>query len=52
MNNIINADENVQKKTQIELFRDFFQDQNNSEMSEEQEAFVSEAIKKVWGEEL
>ena len=52
MNNIINADENVQKKTQIELFRDFFHDQNNSEMSEEQEAFVSEAIKKVWREEL
>lgn len=52
MNNIINADENVQKKTQIELFRDFFHEQNNSEMSEEQEAFVSEAIKKVWGEEL
>lgn len=46
---IIGADD-MESKTPIELFSEFYEKQNNQPISEEQCAFVSELIEKIWGE--
>ena len=41
----------VETKTPIELFSDFYELQNNQPMSEEQKAFVEDLIEQVWEDE-
>ena len=41
----------VEKKTPIELFEEFFELQNNAPMSEEQRALVAEIVESIWEEE-
>ena len=41
----------VETKTPIELFSDFYQLQNNQPMSDEQKAFVEDLIEQVWEDE-
>lgn len=41
----------VEAKTPIELFSDFYELQNNQPMSEEQKAFVEDLIEQVWEDE-
>ena len=41
----------VETKTPIELFSDFYELQNNQPMSDEQKAFVEDLIEKVWEDE-
>ncbi len=38
----------VEQKTPLELFEEFYEKQNNSEMSSEQTAFVTECIESIW----
>ncbi|MBE5845519.1 MAG: exonuclease SbcCD subunit D [Butyrivibrio sp.] len=38
----------VEQKTPLELFAEFYEKQNNSEMSSEQAAFVTECIESIW----
>ncbi|MDD3403100.1 MAG: exonuclease SbcCD subunit D [Hespellia sp.] len=40
--------EHVEEKTPPELVKEFYQLQNNQEMSEEQEGYLSELIEKIW----
>ncbi|MBE6773716.1 MAG: exonuclease SbcCD subunit D [Clostridia bacterium] len=47
----IGAAENVEKKSPLELFSEFYHKQNNQPMSDEQSAFISELIEKIWEEE-
>ncbi|MBQ9756623.1 MAG: exonuclease SbcCD subunit D [Clostridia bacterium] len=42
----------VENKTPLELFGDFYRMQNNDKMSAEQNALVQNLIEKIWGEEL
>jgi exonuclease SbcD len=44
---IIGADD-VDNKTPIELFSEFYKKQNNQPLSDEQYTFVSELIEKIW----
>ncbi|MEA4893965.1 MAG: exonuclease SbcCD subunit D [Oscillospiraceae bacterium] len=46
---IIGADD-MESKTPIELFSEFYEKQNNQPISAEQGAFMSELIEKIWGE--
>lgn len=39
----------VERKTPIELFEEFYEKQNNAAMSEEQRAFALECIESIWG---
>ena len=41
----------VETKTPIELFSDFYELQNNQSMSDEQKAFVEDLIEQVWEDE-
>lgn len=41
----------VEQRTPLELFLEFYEKQNNQPMGEEQKAFVSELIEKIWEEE-
>ena len=41
----------VEKRTPLELFSDFFKEQNGADLSDEQSAFVSDLIEKIWGED-
>ncbi len=41
----------VETKTRIELFSDFYELQNNQPMSDEQKAFVEDLIEQVWEDE-
>lgn len=41
----------VETKTPIELFSDFYEIQNNQPMSDEQKAFVEDLIEQVWEDE-
>ena len=43
--------ERVEEKTPLELFRELYVLQNNSEMTEEQETIVRKLIAKIWGGE-
>lgn len=49
--NIIYGAEQVEKKTPLELFEEFYEKQNNQLMSEEQRKFSLELMEKIWGEE-
>lgn len=44
------ADEVIEKKTPLELFRQFYMQQNGVEMTSEQTEFVSNLIERVWEE--
>lgn len=44
----INSTGDVERKTPIELFSEFYEKQNNQPLSAEQQAFVVEMIEKVW----
>lgn len=41
----------VETKSPLDLFRDFYEFQNNQPMSDEQKAFVNELIEQVWEDE-
>lgn len=41
--------EDIEKKTPIELFEEFYEKQNNTSMSSEQRAFVIDCIESIWG---
>ncbi len=45
---VVTDAEDVEKKTPMELFEEFFEKQNNQEMSEEQKAFVMDKIEEIW----
>ncbi len=38
----------VEKKSTLELFEEFFEKQNNKEMTDEQRQFVTELIREIW----
>ena len=40
----------IEKKTPLELFQEFYEQQNNQQMSEEQSAFAAELIERIWEE--
>lgn len=44
----INRTDDVERKTPIELFSEFYEKQNNQPLSAEQQAFVVETIEKIW----
>lgn len=44
--------EDIESKTPIELFEDFYELQNNQKMSEEQKAFSIQLIEEIWGSSL
>ena len=41
----------VERKTPMELFADFYELQNNQPMSEEQAAYMEQLIEKIWEED-
>lgn len=41
--------QDIEKKSELELFEEFYEMQNNQEMSEEQRAFASDLIQSIWG---
>lgn len=45
----INVTEKVEQKTPLELFAEFYELQNNQEMSEEQAEYMMEKIEEIWG---
>lgn len=47
----VNGAVDVETKTPIELFSDFYELQNNQPMSDEQKAFVEDLIEQVWEDE-
>ena len=47
-NAVILADEEAERKTPYELFAEFYEQQNNQPMSEEQASFMKQLIGKVW----
>jgi exonuclease SbcD len=49
---VINAVCDVERKTPLELFSDFYELQNNAPMSDEQTELVSELISKIWEDEV
>lgn len=50
-NAALNAAEDVESKTPLELFNEFYEKQNGSPLSEEQKIFSGELIEKIWEEE-
>ena len=44
-----NVTEKVEQKTPLELFAEFYELQNNQEMSEEQAEYIMEKIEEIWG---
>lgn len=49
-NNDIDGIENIESKTPLELFDEFYEKQNNQPMSDQQKKFVQELIEKIWEE--
>lgn len=49
-NNDIDGTENIESKTPLELFDEFYEKQNNQHMSDQQKKFVQELIEKIWEE--
>ena len=47
-NNEIKGVENVEKKQPLDLFKEFYELQNNQPMSREQADFMDKLIKDVW----
>lgn len=50
-NAALNATEDLERKTPLELFNEFYEKQNGSPLSEEQKRFSAELIEKIWEEE-
>ena len=48
----ISGVKDLEKKTPLELFAEFFELQNNAPMSEEQSALVQEIVESIWEEEV
>lgn len=48
INNNIDCTENIENKTPLELFDEFYEKQNNQPMSDQQKKFVQELIEKIW----
>ena len=48
----ISGVKDLEKKTPLELFKEFFELQNNAPMSEEQSALVQEIVESIWEEEV
>ena len=49
---IIDGAADVQRKSQLELFEELYEKQNNQPMSEEQRAFAQELIESIWEENV
>lgn len=47
-NKVISGVEDVEKKSQIELFDEFYEKQNNQKMSDEQRKYTQELIDSIW----
>lgn len=47
-NLIINADKNIESKSPMQLFSDFYKLQNNKPLSEEQSEFIENLIENIW----
>ena len=47
-NRIINGTDDLENKSPLDLFADFYEMQNNREMSDEQREFVSDLISDIW----
>ena len=47
----ISGAENVEKKTPLQHFSDFYEQQNGQPMSQEQQDFMKTLTEKIWGEE-
>lgn len=50
MSNVISGTEQIEKKSPLELFEEFYEKQNNQPMSEEQRSFSLNLIEKIWEE--
>ncbi len=48
----IHGTENVQAKSPLEHFNDFYEIQNGQPMSDEQKAFMTDLIEKIWRDEV
>lgn len=48
-NVIVGAAQNVDSKSPLELFREFYELQNGSELSEQQLEYVQELMEEIWG---
>lgn len=48
----ITGAENVEEKSPLELFSDFYELQNNQPMSDEQREYISSLIESIWEEEI
>ena len=46
-NNEVRAAERVEEKSELELFREFYELQNNQGMTEQQEAFVEALLRRI-----
>ncbi len=46
--NVIDGTMDIERKSPLELFAEFYVEQNNQEMTSEQEAFMLELIEQVW----
>lgn len=51
-NTEITADLDVEQKTPIQLFSDFYELQNNQPLTETQTTFLNELIEHIWEDEL
>lgn len=49
--NVVYGADQVERKTPLELFEEFYEKQNNQTMSEEQRKFSLELMEKIWEEE-
>ncbi|MGN0508722.1 MAG: exonuclease SbcCD subunit D [Ruminococcus sp.] len=52
LNSQITGAQNIEEKSPLELFEDFYEMQNNQPMSEEQRDYISSLIESVWEEEI
>ena len=51
-NSQITGAQNIEEKSPLELFEDFYEMQNNQPMSEEQRDYISSLIESMWEEEI
>lgn len=47
-NKEINIDTNIEKRTPIELFSQFYEVRNNRQMTDEQTSYIENIVKKIW----
>lgn len=50
-NSKLEIETDVERKSPLELFSEFYELQNNKEMSQEQKEYINDLIEKVWGEQ-